>query len=144
MTILLSDVVAATESSDSPLAMRFEPGYQPSALGESNAKKYATASYCNQNTAIAICQFSYGRYQIMGDNLYNELDYQQTLVSFLTSGVAQLVMFKKFIDKGGFQDVAFDTMTDAELVAFGDYYNGAGNVYAHSLRVHYADMASAK
>lgn len=133
MPILLSDCVARVESSDNPLAMRFEPGYQPSAKGEANAKSYATGGYVSQNTAIAICQFSYGRYQIMGDNLYNELNYQHSLIAFLTSGMVQLYTFKQFLKLGGFSDVDFSTLTQEELVAFGDYYNGNGTVYAQSL-----------
>lgn len=131
-TILLSDVVAEVESSNSPWAIRFEPGYQPSANGISGAKNYASGTWMDSNTAHMICQTSWGRCQIMGDNLYNELGYANSIWHFVETPSDQLAMFRLFIKKGKFSDAPFETLTKADLDAFALYYNGA-IVYADAL-----------
>lgn len=140
--IMLSDVVAQVESAGYPRAIRFEPGYQPSMRGIANAKTYASGNWIDANTAHMICQTSWGQFQIMGDNLYNELGYAQSIWQFVDNESDQLAMFKLFLKIGHFADVAFSTLTRADLVAFANYYNGA-TIYSDTLTNMYHKMKNA-
>lgn len=143
MGILLSDVVAQVESSNNPLSMRYEPGYQPSVRGMRLVADLAVNGFMDQITAGVICKTSWGAYQIMGDNLYDMMDYRFTLFSFLSSPQKQLDIFTAFVQRGkfGFANPAFTQLTNAELSAFAEYYNGSV-VYAESLQKAYREMGA--
>lgn len=139
MLIMLSEVVAQVESSGNLLAMRYEPAWTPQ--NEMNAQHYATGGWIDEPTAAMICKTSWGKYQIMGDNLYGALGYNGTLVDYLNSPIRQLKYFQAFLRTIGFSDVDFGTMTPSEKVAFGSAYNGNGPVYADSLDSAYKFLA---
>jgi len=130
--IMLSDVVAQVESSNCPGAIRYEPGYQPSALGIGQAARFATGSWMDNATAQIIAKTSFGRFQIMGDNLYNAMQYTGTIWDFVAWPAKQLEIFNLFIQRGKFKDAPFAGLVKSELDAFALYYNGA-RVYADSL-----------
>jgi len=130
--ILLSDCVAQIESSNNSGALRYEPGYQPSALGIGQAAKFATGSWIDKLTAETIVKCSYGRFQIMGDNLYNAMQYSKTIWHFVATPQDQLDIFNEFLTRGHFKNVTFESMVRSEVVAFALYYNGSA-VYADSL-----------
>lgn len=130
--ILLSDVVAQVESAGNLLAMRFEPDYVPSMVGIQNCQNYVVNGYIDYKTARNICQTSYGKYQIMGDNLFNELNYKNTLFNYLSSEENQLLTFSEFIKKIGFENIEFNLIPKNELNNFAIHYNGSV-VYANSL-----------
>jgi hypothetical protein len=138
-TILLSDCVAQVESSNCLGALRFEPGYQPSPLGVGQAAKHATGSWIDNLTAETIAKCSYGRFQIMGDNLYNAMQYTGTIWDFVASPIQQLFMFNKFAARGKFTDAPFSGLTRADINAFALYYNGS-IVYADSLAKAYVEL----
>ena len=132
MTILLSDCVAQVESSNNSGAFRYEPGYQPSAFGVYHATKFATGSWIDNLTAETIAKCSYGRFQVMGDNLYNAMQYSKSIWHFVATPQDQLDIFNEFLTRGHFKDMPFEGMVRSEVVAFALYYNGAA-VYADSL-----------
>ena len=136
---MLSEVVAQVESSGNPLAMRYEPAWNPQ--NEMNAQHYATGGWIDEPTAAMICKTSWGKYQIMGDNLYGALGYDGTIVDFLNNPLRQLRYFQAFLRTIGFADVVFNAMSEADKVAFGAAYNGNGPVYAQSLNSAYAELA---
>jgi len=137
--ILLSDVVAQVESSDCPGAIRYEPGYQPSPLGVGQAARYASGSWMDNATARIIAKTSFGRFQIMGDNLYNAMQYTGTIWDFVAWPAKQLEIFNLFIQRGKFKDAPFAGLVKSELDAFALYYNGS-RVYADSLVSTYNGM----
>lgn len=140
MTILLSDVVAQVESSGNPLAMRFEPTFLSTVGCKQAAQNYAAdGGYMDMNTAAVICCTSWGKFQIMGANLYGLLEYKKALVDFLTTPADQLTAFRSFIDKIGFTDLPFSDMAQADLLKFAKLYNGS-EVYAASLTHAYQGM----
>ncbi len=131
--IKLSDVVAHVESGGNPVAMRYEPTYNPSETGISNAFKFATGSYISAETAKMICMTSWGLYQIMGDNLYNVLTMKQDIVVFLNDILLQLTFFEHFISKIGFVDGLFGEMSPEQIDEFAVKYNGS-ILYAEALK----------
>ena len=133
MTILLSDVVAQVESGGCLDAIRYEPTYTPSENAVNNAIKYASGCWISATTAKMLCMTSWGKYQIMGSNLYGVMSYQKTLVNFLRSTYDQYAIFNEFIAKGGFTDQPINGMDSAELNRFALYYNGS-IIYAASLK----------
>ena len=135
---MLSEVVAQVESSGNPLAMRYEPAWNPQ--NEMNAQHYATGGWIDEPTAAMICKTSWGKYQIMGDNLYGALGYGGTIVEFLNNPLCQLRYFQAFLRMIGFSDTEFSLMTEAEKVAFGAAYNGNGPVYAQALDKAYVGL----
>lgn len=137
--ILLSDCVAMVESSNHPGAIRYEPDYTPSSIGVSRAALYASGAWMDTATAEMIAKTSFGRFQIMGDNLYNAMDYTNTIWHFVADPQDQLDVFHKFIALGKFRDMPFETMLRSEVVAFALYYNGAA-VYADSLINAYREL----
>lgn len=143
MGILLSDVVAQVESRNNPLAMRYEPAYQPSVRGLRLTSDLAVNGFIDRITAGVICKTSWGAYQIMGNNLYDLMDYRHTLFSFLSSPQKQLDIFIAFVQhaKFGFDNPTFTQLTNAELDAFAQYYNGS-LVYAESLKKAYSELSA--
>ncbi len=137
--ILLSDVVAWVESGGNILAMRYEPLWIPQ--NASAVKASAVAGYMDEATADMICKCSWGKYQIMGDNLYGPLGFKSTLFDLLSSPSLQLELFRKFIGLHGFNDAPFLTMLPNDLIRFAMAYNGSA-VYADSLRKAYTYLTA--
>ena len=137
--ILLSDCVAQVESSGNPLAMRYEPDYLPTLTSIQLTQKFATNGYMDTNTARMIASTSWGKFQIMGANLYAVLKFEGTLLDYLSDAGQQLVTFQDFIAHLGFTDGPFAMMSDASLLKFARLYNGS-EVYAESLKRAYGQM----
>ena len=137
MLIMLSEVVAQVESANNPFSMRFEPAWIPH--NELAAQKYATGGWIDEPTAAMICKTSWGKYQIMGDNLYGQLGYDGSLVDYLISPIRQLKYFQSFLRTIGFSDVDFSALSNSQLDAFAMKYNGSA-VYADSLRRAYVAL----
>ena len=143
--ILLSDVVAQVESNNNPLAMRFEEAAykanSPTAASHLAIHRYATGGYVSLYTAHMIAYTSWGKYQIMGYNLYGKCGWQHPLADFLITDDAQIAMFRRFIAPK-FSDVPFPTMAEHELLAFAKMYNGNGPVYSDALKTAYREMTA--
>lgn len=138
MLIMLSEVVAQVESSNNLLSMRYEPAWTPQ--HDQSAAAYATGGWIDEVTAAMICKTSWGKYQIMGDNLYGALGYDGTIVDFLNSPLRQLRYFQAFLRSIDFSDMDFATMNEHEKILFGEKYNGNGPVYAQALDKAYAEL----
>ena len=137
--ILLSDCVAQVESANNQCAMRYEPDYLPTLTSIQLNQKFATNGYMDTNTARMIASTSWGKFQIMGANLYAVLKYEDTLVSFLSDVGSQLAAFQSFIGHIGFTDGPFSLMSENALLRFARLYNGS-EVYAESLKHAYGQM----
>src|SRR5574337_403618 len=70
--ISLAEVIARVESNDDSRALRFEPGVFSNSLAARHEilERIMLANACNRNTARMIYATSWGRFQIMGFNLY--------------------------------------------------------------------------
>lgn len=140
--ILLSDCVAQVESANNPLAMRYEPDYLPTLTSIQLTQKFASNGYMDTITARMIASTSWGKFQIMGANLYSVLKYEDTIVSFLSDVGSQLAAFQSFIAHLGFTDGPFKHMSETALLKFARLYNGS-EVYAQSLNDAYPQLKGA-
>jgi len=140
MSIKLSDVVAQVESGGSILAMRYEPAYSPPEASV-EACIAAASTYIDYITALTICKTSWGKFQIMGGNLYSApLSLSENILRYATDEALQLATFNKFIETIGFENVEFSTLTANQLNRFALAYNGS-IVYAQSLQKAYAELS---
>jgi hypothetical protein len=139
--ILLSQVVAQVESSGDIFALRYEPTYEPSSASIV-ACRSAASSYMSVESARMICKTSWGRYQIMGDNLYGSaIQLRDNIIQYASNEILQLHSFATFIGSLGFQDVDFATLSELDLQKFALAYNGS-LIYADSLNSAYEQLVS--
>ena len=99
MILTTSQLIAQVESGDLPGALRFEPGFKKYLTGKSITRciQAHKPAYMNGTTASTLLCFSYGRYQIMGENIY-ALGYSGTLIDFICSDALQLEFFNKYVE----------------------------------------------
>lgn len=153
--ILLSDVVAEVESGGLLHAVRFEPELYDRLLRRVDepavAAVFRTCRRCHgwpgwvsTQTVAVILSCSWGRYQILGWNLYAHMLYKGPVWAYLLDQDAQYRSFEGFIGTFGMTDVEFGRLDDEALMRFARYYNGPGNVrgYAARLRAAFKRLAS--
>lgn len=135
--ITLADCIKQVESSNNPLAMRFEPSVYASQayVDQPKIKLYATNGYISGETASMIASTSWGAYQIMGYNLY-DLGYVGTLADFIISPTRQSQYLIKFF-QSRIPNVnpltLFNQISQTELFNVGQVYNGDGQAYSAAL-----------
>lgn len=106
--------------------MRFEPFlYQGEGIISGGISR-AAGGYANAPTIRMIYATSWGKFQILGRNLYAQ-GYLKTLAEFLNSEDDQLREFEIFIKARGFENVEYSTMT-YNKADFARVYNGPGDV----------------
>ena len=130
----LAEAIARIESSCCDSALRFEPAYSPSPAAFDALDKICTWSSATKHFALAS---SWGRYQIMGDNLYDTCGVTLDPIAYCADRVAQDAAFYEFLKADG-----LETLTAAQLasslalrVRFARSYNGPGNVDAYALSI---------
>jgi hypothetical protein len=137
----LADVIADVETGGNQFAERFEPapfikqwqataltGYNPiiDAIQKIHAAAYGT---CSHGTAMRICFTSFGRYQIMGFNIWGAPDfpYRSTYQSYQENVPAQDGTFLHFLNRAGINFTLADLVADGEKAKkFVTTYNGPG------------------
>ena len=138
--ITLADVVAQVESSDNPDAIRYEPivhsRFKNITPGTDNyyiLENIMKYNNCNLQTACVLASMSFGKYQIMGENLYgNMIDLKYGVIDYLSDEEDQEISFEVFVSKIGFYyGQIFYLMTDNDLLKFATRYNGPGNPEAY-------------
>lgn len=144
--IVLRDIIALVESNDNTCAIRFEPTIyaKSDTMPVRILNAILDANKCSQKTAQMIYSTSWGRYQIMGFNLYGLLAWKKSIVEYL-------------VDPFTTQDISFDDFTAeirrstgeaswdgtrftnvAAQQSFARWYNGPGNVPAYMGRMNEA------
>ncbi len=138
LTMQLIDAVAIVESSNNYAAIRFEASLYDRypAWAASQERAIIDANHCDADTARAIACASWGKWQLLGCNIYS-LGYGDAITLWAASPATQCALASAFIANCGGQpggDIA--AMTDAELGHFASRYNGPGAVasYVASLR----------
>lgn len=133
MTMTTSELIAKIESGQCDHAMRFEPGFKPSQRAMENIKKAHAPAFMNFTTASTIAQISWGRFQIMGENIYTVCGYHGTIFDFINDSNAQEKAFNKFCAERG---IVFSTeeLKDSEdkRRLFARRYNGS---YAYADKI---------
>ena len=131
----LSLIIMKVESNGNSQAIRFEPqtylNFAPNANELSLIDAIGRCNACDFNTARVIFSTSFGRYQLMGFNIYS-LGYSETIFDFVNDVAAQNSIFAKFLRQNGI-DETWDTLkSDPEkLLKFASVYNGPGNPQAY-------------
>lgn len=130
----IAQVIAHVESAGRGDAMRFEPAVYERALAGSYGPQVAaavTAHKCSQATARVIVSTSWGKFQLMGFNLYPNLT-GLSVAAFMST--PQDPAFGKFLaikrlDHFTAQQLFSDL---AARLSFATVYNGPGNPQAYA------------
>lgn len=143
----LSEVIARVESGNNQYAVRFEPEVFER-FSRDSAKFVSILGWiqrvhsCSQSTAMAIAATSWGKYQLMGENLWPHIE-----DSFWTYGAAPLLQdqtFGDFLIRRGINYSLEEIMTDAvKRYHFISEYNGPGNIDAYWASIQKAAAAAA-
>ena len=143
MIILLSDVVAHAESAGNRNAVRFEPVVFRKQKASFTLAHFITGTALSGDTARALGACSWGKFQIMGYNIYGVCGYQKTLAEYLVSDTDQLNTFIKFIAPRN--NILFEKMLSnvADLNEFSRHYNGSV-AYAETLKQSYQFLNNQK
>jgi hypothetical protein len=146
VAVTLAAVVALVESRNNPNAMRFEPDLYHriqtrlrllpiDSLILDMRRRVALIHGCSFDTACMILATSWGKFQLLGENIYDSqilpgrYPYNCTVVQFLNSPPLQEVMFNSFLVRRGIDFTIFGIMDDESLRnAFIEVYNGPGDV----------------
>ena len=129
--ITLRQAVAHVESSGRTSAVRYEPAYTPSPHSQQVFSQYN--GWTDSLTIDTLLKSSFGKYQIMADNLYNMINYTKPLNEFWASEAEQDDVFQQFCVKIGFGAYTQTDVTQVpNLDTFARRYNGS-IVYATSL-----------
>jgi hypothetical protein len=131
----LEDIISQIESGDNLYAMRFEP-HVFERMHQTNRYGAAVAvakqqNRCTLETARVICATSWGRFQIMGFNLYDPalgepFPFLNPIGAYLESIIWQSRHFKAFCDKKDILFTVEELIGDpAKVLKFARTYNGA-------------------
>lgn len=134
----LSVVAYTVESSDNDYAMRFEPASYASNPQWIEGQESAIAHFndCSDETARMIACTSWGRFQILGANIY-ALGHTSSIINWINGstrndGDLQDNTYRKFIQPKGFQPFEnCATWADSRFNAYAGFYNGPGNIPAY-------------
>lgn len=125
----LAKAIARVESNDSLSAIRFEPEvYERLVAGAYGGSIPGTMTWnkCNRATAHMIRATSWGKYQIMGFNLYANPPMQLSIAEFLASPEAQDEQFARFLAGCGMAEVTLASLVSNPVTrqTFITHYNG--------------------
>lgn len=133
MITTLSQLAAQVESGNNPGALRFEPAFRPSAEAIINCKK---ANACSNATALVLCAMSFGKYQIMGENLWGLLGYTVDAAHYLNNEDLQDSSYWNFCQRKGIGFSLIEVLHDpAKRLQYARLYNGPGNPVAYGDRM---------
>jgi hypothetical protein len=97
MTLTISQLIAQIESGGNPALVRYEPGWKY--VTKAALTKFHAAhrpGKMNDLTANMMLSCSWGKFQMMGSNLY-DLDYSGTVIAFAASEYLQQQYFDAFL-----------------------------------------------
>lgn len=134
MISTISELVAKVESNGIPYAMRFEPKFTVSPQAVNNCIRAYKPLQISRATAEMICRTSWGKFQIMGENLYTVCAFASDVNHFMNSDADQEFCFQRFIEKRGINFTLEDIRQDAgKMSMFARRYNGSSE-YAVTLK----------
>lgn len=131
----LRAVIAQVESSNNPFAMRFEPNVYAHVTGGGYAPSVGNclaANKCNRATAQIAVSMSFGRYQVMGFNIYapTSAARNQPIGALMGDAAAQDALYDAFVKAAHIDEITLeDVLGDAgKRQTFIGAYNGPGAV----------------
>lgn len=123
-----ADIIASIESSNADWAIRFERRAFAAITnkgGNDTTAKIQRVHHCSADTARMLYATSFGRYQIMGFNLWGILRYSMTYAEFIADPDAQADAFNAFLIVKGIQYSPADLMDAVKRRNFALRYNGS-------------------
>lgn len=136
--LTLADLVAAVESGNNQFAIRYEPNFVPSALAVKRCQN-SQNGFCSVATAKIICASSWGKYQIMGENIYGLLNLSFSIGKFLSDPDSQREIFDSFLTKKNINFSLAEILSDqAKRDSFSIKYNGSLQYGQRLLGVYHA------
>lgn len=139
MTITtLAELIAQVESNGNKHAVRYEPNYSPH---NTSVIHMMNLLRCNYTTARVACAMSWGKYQIMGDELCL-LGLEIDPISFCEDDAAQDDFFSRYLGADHLSLTLSDVLTDPnKRLLFARLWNGPGNTLDYAARM--VDVAKA-
>jgi|SRR5580658_2569534 hypothetical protein len=138
MTLNLAAVIAQVESDGRDISPRFEPTLYYELAADPTPERgkiigaIGTIHFCNQTTARMIAATSWGRYQILGENLYSVCQCSVDVFTLVNEPLEQDAMFENFVQARGIDFTIEDLIADsAKRTKFITAWNGPGNVQAY-------------
>lgn len=127
----LEDIISDIESAGNRFAMRFEPHVyertQTSTRYEAAVNLAKARNKCSRSTACVIVSMSWGKFQIMGFNLYDPdgLNYPNSVGEYMSSDMDQAATFRTFCQARNIYFSPGDLLDEALALRFARVYNGA-------------------
>jgi hypothetical protein len=128
----LEAIIADIESAGNNFAMRFEPGVYARTQIQTRYGNMIDAAKlrnrCSRETAKIICSVSWGRFQIMGFNLYDQLglNYPFSVGQFMSDADAQAQLFRQFCEARKIYYSVLELQSNpAAVTRFAKIYNGS-------------------
>lgn len=137
--ITVDQVIAYVESKGDSFAYRFEPLTYASTLNTQGKTamqqilaQIVKVHNCSYQSARVIYSSSFGKYQIMGFNLYGQLNVQKSFGEFMADDSAQYIAFNSFLIRKNLSNIYISDLAGSKVtrIKFGNIYNGNGNDYA--------------
>lgn len=137
--IELADVIAQVESSTKDSAIRFEAGLysswvtaSPNPARDTIARTIRNIHNSSNNTARMIACTSWGRYQILGENIYSLCGCLRDVMGYVADPGYQRVCFDVFLQRRKIAFLLEDLIADpAKRQQFISTYNGPNAVEAY-------------
>jgi hypothetical protein len=140
--LALARILAEVESSNRLNAIRFEPTQLRVERSTDLLFRITDLNGCDDATAKMIAATSWGRYQLMGFNLYTESAPEFSIVQFLTNSVLQNEMLDEFLTANKINWTWADLSTKSGLLTeFATRYNGPGDPSGYAFKMFSAARA---
>lgn len=129
----LAKVIAHVESNDRQFAIRFEDQlYASHSFPTELLNSIHLSCGCSLATARMVACTSWGRYQILGENIYSVCQYNKTPVEFCEDSAAQDAALALFLSNRRInfplEQIMDSLPTRAQFIL---HYNGPGNQVAY-------------
>lgn len=134
--ISVAQIIAHVETGNNPHELRFEPAtYSALPMNPPPAKaqilvNIAHLHHCSSGTARMIYSTSWGKYQMMGFNLYGMLGYQGNIFQYAEDDAAQDQTFERFVTLNKIVCTVDDFKDPAKRAHFAQVYNGNPDAYS--------------
>lgn len=131
----ISELIAKVESNGVQWAMRYEAHFKPSVAAINNCIAAHRPAFMSRSTAEMICKTSWGKFQIMGENLYTICGLKCDVNSYMCDADLQEETFFRFLEKRDINYSVEQLLADAgKMSKFARRYNGSTS-YVKTLRI---------
>lgn len=131
----ISELIAKVESNNVQWAMRYEAHFKPSVAAINNCIAAHRPAFMSRSTAEMICKTSWGKYQIMGENLYTICGLKDSVNLYMSDADLQEETFFRFLEKRDINYTVEQILEDAgKMSKFARRYNGS-TTYVKTLHI---------